>query len=181
MQFIDNTARLVLKTETVDHASQVLDFYLRNREHFTPYEPQVSDCFYTLNYQQRILEYELEDMLKGNSFRYYIYLKSNPEYIIGSVNLSQIVHASFSKASIGYKLDYKMQGFGYASEAAKRLIEIAASELKLHRIEARVLPKNIPSIRLLERLCFQFEGMEYQSVKIENTWQDLYRYGLILN
>lgn len=180
MQFIEYTPRLILKTESVDSAPRILEFYLRNREHFTPYEPQVSESFYTLNYQQRILEYEFNDLLKGNSFRYYLYLKSDPERIIGSVNLTQIVHAPFCKAAMGYKLDYEMQGCGYAAEASKKLMELAATKLKLHRIEARVLPHNERSIRVLERLHFQYEGIEYQSVKVNGCWQDLYRYSILL-
>lgn len=180
MQFIEETKRLILRVENEDKAQDVLDFYLRNRTHISPFEPQVSDSFYTLTYQKKILDYEFHEIMKGTTIRYYLYLKSDPSYIIGSVNLTGIIHGPFCKAALGYKLDRNMVGYGYASEAVIHLLSIAANDLKLHRIESHVVPENKPSIQLLDRLGFQYEGIEYQSTKIDGRWQDLLRYSLIL-
>lgn len=181
MLFTEETERLILRVENENKAEQVLDFYNRNRQHFTPYEPQVRDCFYTLSYQQKMLAYEFQQIMKGTTIRYYLYLKSNPAHIIGSVNLTHITHGAFCRASLGYKLDKDMVGNGYATEAVRRLLEIAASDLKLHRIEAHVLPENSSSIRLLERLHFRYEGIEYQSALVNHKWSDLSRYSLLLS
>lgn len=180
MLFQYETARLILKIQDETHAKQVLEFYVRNRNHFSPFEPQVSEAFYTEAYQQKQLVYEMQEMLNGSTLRYFIYLKSDPDTIIGSVNLSQIVHGSFSRASLGYKIDFRHTGNGYATEAVLKMLQIASCDLKLHRIEARVMPDNSPSIRLLQKLHFQYEGMEYQSIRIRNDWQDLQRFSLIL-
>ena len=56
---------------------------------------------------------------------------------------------------------------------------ILFSNYKIHRIEARVAPDNIPSIKLLERLHFRFEGIEYQSVEVNGRYTDHYRYSLL--
>lgn len=180
MLFTEKTQRLILKVENETKASDVLDFYLRNRDHISPYEPQVSEAFYTLAYHQKALAYEFQEIMNGNALRYYIYLKSDPATIIGSVNLAAIVRGSFSKASLGYKLDRDMVGYGYASEAVCHVLNIAHKDLKLHRIEAHVVPSNQPSINLLERLGFRREGMEYASTLIAGKWQDLLRYSYIL-
>lgn len=181
MQFIEETPRLILKVENEDKAQDILDFYLRNRDHISPFEPQVSDSFYTLTYQQKMLDYEFQQIMKGTTIRYYIYLKSDPTNIIGSVNLTGIVHGPFCKAVLGYKLDQSMVGYGYASEAVTHLLSLAANDLKLHRIEAHVVTHNQPSIRLLNNIGFRYEGIEYQSTKVDGQWQDLLRYSLILN
>lgn len=181
MLFTEETQRLILKVENEDKAQDVLDFYLRNRNHISPFEPQVSDSFYTLAYQKKMLGYEFQEIMKGNTIRYYLYLKSDPAHLIGSVNLSGIIHGSFCKAVLGYKLDHEMVGYGYASEAVIHLLELAAMDLKLHRIEAHVVPDNKLSINLLERIGFRCEGIEYQSAKIAGKWQDLLRYSIILD
>lgn len=181
MQFTEETQRLILKVENEDKAQEVLDFYLRNRDHISPFEPQVSDSFYTLAYQQKMMAYEFHEMMKGTTIRYYLYLKSDPTHIIGSVNLTGIIHGSFCKANLGYKLDKEMAGYGYAFEAVTHLLSLAAEDLKLHRMEAHVVPQNEPSIRLLERIGFQYEGIEYQAAKIDGKWQDLLQYSFILD
>lgn len=180
MLFTEETQRLLLKVHGEDHAAEVLAFNNANRDHLRPFEPQVSDAFYTLSYQQKLLSYEFQEIMKGNTIRYYLYLKSDPTHIIGSVNLTGILRGSFCKASLGYKLDSHMVGYGYASEAVIHLLEIARTDLKLHRIEARVVPENHSSIALLNRLHFQYEGIEYQGVKIKDIWRDLLRYSIIL-
>lgn len=181
MQFIEETQRLILKVENEGKAQDILDFYLRNRDHISPFEPQVSDSFYTLTYQQKMLDYEFQEIMKGTTIRYYIYLKSEPTHIIGSVNLTGIVHGPFRKAVLGYKLDQSMVGYGYASEAVTHLLSLASNDLNLHRIEAHVVAHNQPSINLLNHIGFRYEGIEYQSAKVDGRWQDLLRYSLILN
>ena len=64
-------------------------------------------------------------------------------------------------------------------EACQAAISVIFSNYKIHRLDARVAPDNIPSIKLLERLGFVYEGIEYQGVEVNGTFKDHYRYGLI--
>ncbi|MDE6626103.1 MAG: GNAT family N-acetyltransferase, partial [Lachnospiraceae bacterium] len=123
--------------------------------------------------------YEYTEIVKGKSLRYYIYLREAPDTIIGSVNFSKILHGPFSATSIGYKIDISHQGQGYATEACAAAIPIIFSNYQIHRIEARVSPNNIASIKLLEHLDFRFEGIEYQSIEVNGRYQDHYRYSLL--
>ena len=52
-------------------------------------------------------------------------------------------------------------------------------DLKLHRIEAFVMPENNPSIKLLESLYFQKEGLLQKNAKIQGHWEDHILYGLV--
>jgi [ribosomal protein S5]-alanine N-acetyltransferase len=47
-----------------------------------------------------------------------------------------------------------------------------ADELGLHRIEAGVSPRNIGSIRALEKAGFHIEGIARKNVKINGVWED---------
>jgi len=74
---------------------------------------------------------------------------------------------------IGIVLDPEWQGRGFATRACRMLFEhlFAAG---LHRITARVDPRNERSIRLFERLNFQREGLERQCFYDEpfQEWTD---------
>lgn len=179
MSFTLNTQRLLLQVEDSTKAPDVLAFYLKNRELFERFEPTRPDNFYTLDYQAAVMNYEYQATLKGKALRYYLYLKEEPDIIIGSVNFSQLMHGPFSRASIGYKLDSGYHGNGYAFEACQAAVSVIFSNYKIHRLDARVAPENVPSIKLLERLGFVYEGIEYQGVEVKGTFKDHYRYGLI--
>lgn len=179
MAFTLTTERLILHVENNSKAAEVLNFYTRNKHIFEPFEPTRPTNFYTLSYQKASMEYEFQEIMKGKTLRYYIYLREDPEVIIGSVNFSNIQSAPFSRASIGYKLDEAYQGYGYAYEACEAAIASLFEDYRLHRIDARIAPENISSIKLIERLGFVYEGIEYQGVEVNGSYKDHYRYGLI--
>lgn len=59
---------------------------------------------------------------------------------------------------IGYSVVNEQQRQGYATEACESLIEWAASSQRVSRIIAHTLIGLTPSIRVLEKLEFDFEG-----------------------
>lgn len=59
------------------------------------------------------------------------------------------------------------------------LLEFAFGELRLHRLAADVDPRNGPSIRALERLGFQREGLLRQHYRVQGERQDGIVYGLL--
>lgn len=179
MSFEITTDRLILKVLDSAYAPMVLLFYENNRTLFEAFEPTRPQNFYTLDFQTAFMDYEYRDTIKGKTLRYYIFPKNDPDTLIGSVNFSNIVHGPFSHTSIGYKLDSSYHGFGYATEACRAAVEIIFSTYKIHRIEARIAPENIPSIKLIERLGFLCEGMEYKSIEVNGTFRDHCRYSLL--
>jgi RimJ/RimL family protein N-acetyltransferase len=80
---------------------------------------------------------------------------------------------------IGYILNRNYWGQGYATEAAKALIEFGFEHLKLHRIYATCDPTNKASARVLEKAGMQLEGhiREYRWVK--GKWRDSLQYAII--
>jgi ribosomal-protein-alanine N-acetyltransferase len=51
-------------------------------------------------------------------------------------------------------------------------VKYAFDNLKLHRIEAGVMPHNIGSIRVLEKSGFHKAGLAKKNVKINGQWKD---------
>ena len=111
--------------------------------------------------------------------RYWIFLKEEPGKLIGTVSLRNIMHGSYDKCEIGYKLSSAYQGHGYAREGIARIIQIAFTELDLHRIEACCMPGNEPSINLLESLNFTLEGKLRKYAKIRGQFEDHLLFSLL--
>jgi RimJ/RimL family protein N-acetyltransferase len=77
--------------------------------------------------------------------------------VIGTCTLAHVSVPHF-RAEIGYALARESWGRGLGREAIDRVIAFAFDELRLHRIEADVDPRNERSIRLLEGAGFVREG-----------------------
>ena len=172
------TRRLILKVLGPDYSSDVLRFYLKDRELFEKYEADRSPNFYTEGHQRNILRCEYGLTLRLSQVRFYVFLKEAPETIIGTVCLYDISN-TYSKADIGYKFSSAYHHKGYASEALEKLLDIAFSELNLHRICARVQEENLPSIRLLVGLGFEKEGICRDYLCLNGVWTDHLQYSLI--
>ena len=159
LKYESQTDRLILKVLTPNYANAVLNFQNRNRESFEAYEPTRPANFYTASYQQAVLKCEWDLALKQQCIRFYVFRKEDPQ--------------------IGYKFDAAFRRMGYASEAIKKVMSLAFYDLHLHRVFARVMPENKPSIYLLESLGFQYEGVERGCFFIQNRWADHLRYAYL--
>ena len=173
------TDRLVLRILTPDYAGDVCHFLYKNREQFEKYEPLLPVNYYTAEHQQALLSAELKLALQTKNIRYYVFLKEDPNHIIGTVALHHIASAAYSSCEIGYKFDADYQHKGYGKEAVAMGVSIAFAALGLHRIYARVMPENTASIKLLKGLLFEEEGLERECIKIQNQWQDHLRFSLL--
>ena len=173
------TERLILKILTPDYANEVSRFLSKNRTIFEPYEPFTSPNYYTAQHQYTLLSCELQLALQAKTIRYYVFLKETPQTIIGTVCLHDISGSYHSCCELGYKFDSEYQHMGYAKEAVAMVISIAFDALGLHRVSARVMPKNTASIRLLKRLFFEEEGLERECLYIQGKWENHLRFSLL--
>ena len=200
MNFIYETKRLKLEILDSSYHREVLDFYYRNRALFEPNEPSKPENYYTEGYMEKTMEYEHRLALKLSLIRYWVWLKENQvddgravkdgcadanpgtdegTRLIGTVAISDVKRGAQSCCQIGYRFDKDHLRRGYATEALECLIPEIWRSLGMHRIEATALPQNTPSIKLLEKLGFEFEGVAKSSVCICGRWEDHLRYALI--
>ncbi len=89
------------------------------------------------------------------------------------------IDAKNRSAQVAYELDVEHRGKGIMTEAMRWLIDKAFGEMSLHRLEARVDPKNTPSLKLVERLGFVREGYLREDVLEEDGFHDTVLLGLI--
>jgi len=107
-------------------------------------------------------------------------IKMESNEIIGSCGYNSLDFEN-AKAEIGYDIAKSFWGRGYASEAINSLLDYAFSSLKMNRIEAKVVPENLNSIKLLQKLNFTFEGTLRQSERVDGKFNDLSIYSKLMS
>lgn len=98
--------------------------------------------------------------------------------VIGTVALTEWSR-EHRRAEIGYALERGWWGCGVMQTVLPELLHFGFGVLGLHRIEADVDPRNVASIRHLERLGFQREGYQRQRYLVNGELQDAVLFGLL--
>lgn len=173
MNFSTTTKRLILKTETEMAWHKILEFYEENKKHLEPVEPTRDIHFYTPTYQLQTLSIEHQLMKSKTYLRLWIYLKKNPQNMIGTICFSDIFHET---AYLGYKMDYRFLKQGYCYEACKHGMDIIQSQYDVSKIKAYVLPSNLASIHLLEKLQFHRAHRDFKTSSIYGEEQSMLLY-----
>lgn len=98
--------------------------------------------------------------------------------VIGTCTL---LHVSMphQRAEIGFALGSAHWGKGLAYEMVTAFLAFAFDDLRLHRLEADVDPRNERSLRLLERLGFRREGFLRERYHTGGERQDTVMLGLL--
>lgn len=78
-----------------------------------------------------------------------------------------------------YTLHPACWGRGYATEAARGLVDFGFRELRLHRIWADCDPRDVASWRLLETLGMRREGHLQENARIKGEWVDSLIYAVL--
>jgi RimJ/RimL family protein N-acetyltransferase len=98
--------------------------------------------------------------------------------LIGNAGI-RIKTAGGHEADIGYELDPQHWGCGYASEAARALVQFGFERLHLHRISAHCLAENTASARVLEKLGMRLEGRLRDSEYFKGRYWDTLHYAIL--
>jgi RimJ/RimL family protein N-acetyltransferase len=75
-------------------------------------------------------------------------------------------------ADIGYTIAPGHQGNGYGTDTVRTLLRYLFEARGKHRVTASCDPRNVPSIRLLERLGMRREGHLRESIWYAGEWAD---------
>jgi len=80
---------------------------------------------------------------------------------------------------LGFGLLPQYQGRGYGSEAVVLLLDCAFRSLGAHKVVGMCNAHNVRSIRLLEQVGMQREGIFRQELQWKEQWCDQYFYALL--
>ncbi len=166
--------RLILKVLDDSYSEKVLDYFDRNRDFLSKWEPIREDEFYTLEFHKLQLSNEFQRIKEGELFKVWIFEKDDKyfEKVLGSIAINEIIRGCFHSCFLGYRMDKSKINKGYITEGVKKIIDYAFDELKLHRIEANIIPRNTASLRVVEKLGFYNEGLAIKYLNINGRWED---------
>ncbi len=99
-------------------------------------------------------------------------------HFCGEINLSSIQRGPFQNAYVGYWIDEQRAGQGLMPEAVVVLARFAFEELHLHRLQISIIPRNVASRRVVEKLGIREEGVALRYLEIDGVWEDHVRYAM---
>jgi [ribosomal protein S5]-alanine N-acetyltransferase len=113
---------------------------------------------------------------EGRMVNLAIIIRESGEFA-GSIGL--VIKPEHDKAEIGYWIGVPFWNRGYATEAAKAIIDYGFAELKLNRIDAGHFDRNPSSGRVMQKLGMQYEGRLRQSIKKWDEYLDVEYYAIL--
>lgn len=137
-------------------------------------------CCFTNENQAKEMINLLDDLSRDRKAIRFSIIKKGSNEIIGSCGYNALDFEN-GKAEIGYDIAKSFWGRGYATESIFSLLEHGFSILKLNRIEAKVDPRNVNSMKLLQKLNFTFEGTLRQYERVNGKFNDLNIYSKLIS
>lgn len=98
--------------------------------------------------------------------------------LAGELNLSSVQRGPFQSGYVGYWIDEKHAGQGYVPEALVLLFRFVFEEIRLHRVQVAIIPRNKASRRVVEKLELREEGLAERYLEINGEWEDHIRYAI---
>jgi len=98
--------------------------------------------------------------------------------LAGQLNVSGMTYGSLASATIGYWVGAGFAGRGLTPTAVALATDHVFFTTGLHRMEICIRPENAPSLRVVEKLGFRYEGLRRRYIHINGDWRDHFCFGL---
>ena len=128
--------------------------------------------------------------LDGAAFRQWLMRGERPETeqflvcrrdddaIAGFVNLNGIQRGAVQRATAGWAALAPYTGRGHLGDGLSLVLEVAFTQLRLHRVEADIQPGNERSRALARRCGLSLEGYSPRLVLVDGDWRDHERWAV---
>ncbi|MFT3664975.1 GNAT family N-acetyltransferase [Piscinibacter sp.] len=117
--------------------------------------------------------------MQGPADLAYAVRRADDAALAGCIEITQIVRGPLRSAYLGCYAFAEHARQGLMAEGLRRLVRLAFTELKLHRLEANIQPENEPSIALVRACGFHREGFSPRYLKIRGRWRDHERWAIL--
>ncbi len=98
--------------------------------------------------------------------------------ISGEINLNNVQRGAAQSATMGYWIDQRQAGHGYIPEGVVIMLRHGFEDLRLHRVEICIVPRNHNSRRVVEKLMIREEGVALRFLEIAGEWEDHIRFAI---
>jgi ribosomal-protein-alanine N-acetyltransferase len=153
----------------------------RNAEWLTTWEPSRPESLpdpstnrsaFNARCQQRD-----RDRTSGTAYQFGLFIDRQ---VAGEVNLNNVIRGAMQSGTIGYWIDQRHAGNAFVAEAVVVVMQFAFEQLQLHRLEICIVPRNIRSVRIMEKLAIREEGVAQRYLEINGVWEDHLRFGMTI-
>ncbi len=161
--------RLTLRpidTSDAEELWQVIESSRSSLEPWLPWVPYQQD----LESSVRFAEASAVDWDQGRATRFGIRQQPDDQ-LVGVVGLESCV-AMHRSCELGYWLSHGATGKGLMTEAARLCMVFAFKRIGVHRLRVAAATTNHPSLRVIARLGFQFEGVARHAEWCYGRWLD---------
>jgi RimJ/RimL family protein N-acetyltransferase len=174
MQDVFETERLLLRRFTAEDGDALYD-YLRDAEtvKYEPYDPFTPE------------QAAQEASRRAGDEAFWAVCEKATGRLIGNIYFARQQPEEFRTWEIGYVFHRGFCGQGYATEAARRMLQYGFDACGAHRVEAWCNPENTRSWKLMERLGMRREGHFPKKAFFrlnaagQPLWHDAYAYGML--
>lgn len=169
------TARLVLRPLSVADTEDLVAYRsLADVCRFVPFEPMDAEAIASKldgGWSRGAIQAEGEALTLGAEL-----VESGQ--VIGDVML-YFQSAEHRGGEVGWVINPKYSGRGYATEATHALLHLAFDQLGLHRVTARVDARNDASLKLASRLGMRREAHLIRNEWFKGAWSDEFDFALL--
>ena len=156
----------------VDDATEFAQAVIANRSHTEPWEPVHAEAHYTRAGQAETLRRDVEAWELGTGYAFAVLDREDGDAIVGRIALGNVVRGAWRNATLGYWVAADVGGRGHATTAVQLVCRFGFERAGLHRIQPAVIPRNIRSIRVVEKAGFRREGRALRYLNIAGNWED---------
>ncbi len=100
--------------------------------------------------------------------------------LAGQLNVSSITYGSLASATIGYWVAERFAGKGVTPTSVALATDYCFFQMGLHRMEICIRPENGPSLRVVQKLGFRYEGLRRRYIHINGDWRDHFCFALVV-
>jgi RimJ/RimL family protein N-acetyltransferase len=116
---------------------------------------------------------------EGDGLSAAVVLRETGEFV-ADVSL-WLVSEAHEQGEVGFVVHPAHQRRGYATEAARALLDFAFNTVALHRVIGRLESRNIASARVFEKLGMRLEATFIENEWVKGEWQSELLYAILAN
>jgi RimJ/RimL family protein N-acetyltransferase len=163
------TARLLIRTMALADVDDIHAYQSREDVcRYLPYLPRTRD-----EVVEKVTKFSAATAITAEDDFWQLAIErlDEPGRVIGDVYFSLRSTANAS-GEVGWTLHPSYEGQGFMTEAAGAIVEIAFAGIGLHRVIARIDPRNAASAALCRRLGMREEARFIEDIWFKGEWGD---------
>ena len=125
------------------------------------------------HFENRVLAFERGSQF-DTAYGFGIFLHDGT--FVGEISIGSIIRGPFQSCILGYWIDEKYAGKGLIPESLTLVVDYCFHVLGFKRVEVAIVPRNESSIRVVEKLGFDFEGVSKEYIEVSGIREDHNRY-----